>query len=88
MPYTYPILYIPWTSNALYPPANTRKIANGVELAEAIIYWYDFYAKMYELDANVLAAQAYTESAYTLWTYCSCVIKWKTSSKSKYCIGS
>jgi hypothetical protein len=66
MPYTYPILNITWTSHALYKGS---KITNGVELAEAIIDWYDYYSEKFGLDANVLAAQAYTESSYTLWTY-------------------
>ena len=70
MPYTYPLIKTKiWESNALYPPDNKRKIANGIELAEAIIYWYNFYAEKFQLDANVLAAQAFCESSYKLWIY-------------------
>lgn len=44
-------------------------ILTNAQLAEALIYWFDKYALMYELDANIIAAQAYQESLYNVWTY-------------------
>ncbi len=69
MPYTYPIINKNWTSHALYPPANQKEITNGIELANALIYWYNYYCKIYGLDANVIAAQGITESNYNIWIY-------------------
>lgn len=55
-----------WTSNVKY---NNVEIKNNKDLAKAIIDWYNYYAKIFEIDANILAAQAYIESAYKLWVY-------------------
>jgi N-acetyl-anhydromuramyl-L-alanine amidase AmpD len=46
-----------------------KMIENGNELAEAIIFWYEKYAAQYNLDANILAAQAYVESNFRMWVY-------------------
>ena len=66
MPYTYPVINQIWTANA-YCKGN--KITNGYQLAEALIYWYNYYAGIYGLDANVLAAQAFLESTYHIWVF-------------------
>lgn len=55
-----------WYSNAQY---NGKKISTNQELGEALIDWYNKYAKIFELDANVMAAQAYAESGYNVWIY-------------------
>jgi len=38
-------------------------------LAENLIKWFDLYANQYQIDANIVAAQAYQESGYLLWNY-------------------
>lgn len=38
-------------------------------LAESLKYWFNKYAEIYGLDANILAAQAYIESKYVMWYY-------------------
>lgn len=58
-----------WYSNALIPPGNQNKITTGEELAASLIYWFNYYAKAFELDANVVAAQTYAESQYKIWIY-------------------
>lgn len=57
-----------WTVNA------KTKIANGEDvtvdnLAESLISWFNEAADIYELDPNILAAQAYIESGFKLWWY-------------------
>jgi hypothetical protein len=55
-----------WTSNAKYEGS---LITTNAALGEALIKWYDKYGKIYEMDANVLAAQAFQESGYYIWNY-------------------
>jgi len=55
-----------WVSNSKY---NGKLITTNGELAEALIGWYDKFGQTYQMDANVLAAQAYQESAYIIWNY-------------------
>lgn len=55
-----------WISNAKY---NGTPITTNQQLGEALIDWYDKYGKIYQLDSNILAAQAYQESNYKLWNY-------------------
>ena len=55
-----------WTATPYY---NNKLIATNQELGEALIDWYDKYAKQYEIDANIIAAQGYAESAYCVWVY-------------------
>ena len=52
-----------------HPKFNGVPITTNDELANAIINWYDKYAKIYEIDANVVAAQGYQESGYKIWNY-------------------
>ena len=54
-----------WISN---PDINGGVRTNG-ELGEALIKWYNQYAEEYSMDANIMAAQAYQESAYIVWNY-------------------
>jgi hypothetical protein len=51
------------------PNDPTKIISTPDELANALIYWFNTYAKQYDLDANVIAAQAYAESSYVIWNY-------------------
>ena len=39
------------------------------QLATNLISWFNRYSQVYLLDANIIAAQAYAESAYNLWIY-------------------
>jgi len=54
-----------WTSN----PEINGGITTDAELAEALIRIYNKYAKIYKMDANILATQAYQESAFIIWNY-------------------
>ena len=54
-----------WTSN---PLINGGVSTNG-ELGEALIKWYNKYAEVFGMDANIMAAQAYQESAFIVWNY-------------------
>lgn len=65
-----------WVSNSKY---NGKLITTNGELAEALIGWYDKYGQTYQMDANVLAAQAFQESLYIVWNYA------KTSTASGIC---
>jgi zinc D-Ala-D-Ala carboxypeptidase len=49
-----------WKSNTITNPAT---------LATSLIGWYNEYASIYSMNANVLAAQAFVESNYKLWTF-------------------
>jgi len=55
----------PWISN---PNINGGIRTNG-ELGEALIRWYNKYAEEFQMDANIMAAQAYQESAFIVWNY-------------------
>lgn len=68
LPYALPVVssdYI-WISNA---KNNGKLLETNQQLGEALIAWYNKYAKTYEIDANVMAAQAYAESGYKIWNY-------------------
>ena len=56
-----------FTSNAL--DRFGRPITTNSQLGESLIFWFDFYAKQYDIDANIIAAQAYQESVYKVWNY-------------------
>jgi hypothetical protein len=53
------------------PYYNGKLITTNIELYDAIIYWYTYYcgASQYNLNANVLTAQAEHESAFIIWIY-------------------
>lgn len=44
-------------------------ITTNQQLGEKLIEWYNKYGKIYEINANVLAAQTYRESEYKVWAY-------------------
>ena len=50
-------------------PNTSIKMTSGNDLAQGLILWFNKYAQMYDLDANVIAAQAYAESGYKMWNY-------------------
>lgn len=45
------------------------EIKNNIQLAEALIDFYNTYGKKYNIDVNVLAAQALLESGFRIWVY-------------------
>ena len=53
------------------PTLNGQPIETNFQLGQALIQWFNFYSKLYSLDANIIAAQAYIESNYRLWAYSS-----------------
>ena len=55
-----------WEAQAYY---NNKLITTNQQLGEALINWYNKYGKLYEMNANVMAAQAYQESLYKIWNY-------------------
>jgi|JFJP01.1.fsa_nt_gi hypothetical protein len=67
LPYTGPPqIKKRWECNIMY---NGARITTGEVLAEALVVWFNKYAAQYQLDANVIAAQAYAESHYIMWNY-------------------
>jgi len=66
LPYTDPPLSKVWICNIIF---NGKQIATGADLATALIFWFNQYAGEYQMDANVIAAQAYVESGYKIWNY-------------------
>jgi hypothetical protein len=44
-------------------------ITTNEQLGESLIKWFNKYGELYIMDANVMAAQAYVESGYNIWTY-------------------
>jgi hypothetical protein len=76
LPYCSPqSIDVIWTSN----PDINGGIKTNSELGEALIKWYNKYANIYQLDVNILAAQAYQESLFKVWNYA------KTSTASGIC---
>lgn len=62
----YPRLNKIWTAS---PKFNNITITKYDKLSEALIYWFNLYSKQFDLDANIIAAQAYAESGFILWNY-------------------
>src|SRR5690606_12410655 len=56
-----------WEAN-VYDDSN-RLITTNDQLALQLIKWYNYYAKEYEIDANIIAAQGFAESAYKVWVF-------------------
>lgn len=48
---------------------NGKLITNNKEYIDYLIYYYNYYSNIYELDANILIAQAYVESGLKCWNY-------------------
>ena len=55
-----------WYSNAYY---NGVAIADNNALGVALIDWFNKYGDIFQMDANIIAAQAFVESAYRVWWY-------------------
>ena len=58
---------ITWTAHVTNQ--NGKTITNNTELANYLILLFNKYSNIYDLDANIIAAQAYEESRYRVWTY-------------------
>ncbi len=73
LPYSNMTTDVLWQAKPSYKPSDTSdnvsNITTNAQLAEALIILFDRYAKKYDLDANIIAAQAYAESRYRLWAY-------------------
>ena len=48
---------------------NGEDILTNEDVGKALIQWFDFFAGIYQLDANILAAQVFVETSYRLWAY-------------------
>jgi len=55
-----------WYSHAKY---NGIAISDNKALGIALIDWYNKYGDIFQMDANIIAAQAYIESSYKVWWY-------------------
>jgi len=56
-----------WISNS--KDQYKKNIVTNEQLGNAIIYWFEKYSKLYDLDSNIISAQAYQESKYNIWIY-------------------
>lgn len=59
----------PTTFIAAATDHNGTQITSNQQLGDALISWYNEFAELLDLDANLLAAQGYAESKYRLWHY-------------------
>jgi hypothetical protein len=67
LPFSYPEIDRNWIAQ---PKDDGGKIiTTNKELGNQLIKWYNKYGEIFEMDANILAAQAFQESKYTLWAY-------------------
>jgi hypothetical protein len=55
-----------WKSTTYY---NGKLVQTDEELGNALITWYNKYASIYQIDANIIAAQGFAESAYKIWVF-------------------
>jgi len=58
---------ITWTSKA--KDNNGNLITANQQLGEELIKWYDDYGKLFEMNANIIAAQTIAESGFRVWAY-------------------
>ena len=58
-----------WKCNVVNILRNNKSITNNSDFAEYIIELYDLYAQVYDVDANIMAAQGYQDSRYRCWYY-------------------
>ena len=58
-----------WVSNAKFPDSSNRLITSGTDLGDALIIWFNMLGERYQIDPNIMAAQAYVESGFCLWSY-------------------
>lgn len=68
VPFTYDVT-IPSTLIASIVDEEGNMIFNNTQYIEYLIRIYNYYAELYDLDANILVAQAYTESGLKVWNY-------------------
>ena len=57
-----------WTANVTNKYTG-KKVTNNNEFIDYIINLYNEYADEYNVDGNVLSAQAFVESEYRCWIY-------------------
>ena len=57
-----------WKANVIDIRTNSS-ISTNSQITEYLIYLFDTYSEQYELDSNIIAAQAYQESRYKCWIY-------------------
>jgi len=67
LPFSYPLINRSWIAQPKDGAGNV--ITTNSDLGKQIIKWYNKYAAEYNMDANILAAQAYQESKYVLWAF-------------------
>lgn len=48
---------------------NDNLITTPTQYADSLILWFNEYGKKYEINANIIAAQAYHESGYIPWNF-------------------
>jgi hypothetical protein len=59
-----------WVANLpIYKINGTSTAITSSNLGELLIKLFNYYSKEYDLDANIIAAQAYAESRYILWAH-------------------
>ena len=60
-----------WTANIkkYFTGIGSEHITTNGELADYLIEQFNHYAAIYNLDPNILAAQAYAESKFNMWIY-------------------
>lgn len=68
VPFTYDVT-IPSTLIAGIVDEEGYMIFNNTQYIEYLIRIYNHYAELYDLDANILVAQAYVESGLKVWNY-------------------
>lgn len=69
----YRLIFTDDGDNTIYNASPKDREGNTIttdsQLGESLIYWFDLYSELYELDANIIAAQAFIESKYVLWAF-------------------
>lgn len=68
LPHTNPITDIKEWECSVFDNGG-KKIENDYDFGKALIKWYNHYSKIYEIDANVMVAQAHVESGLKCWNY-------------------
>ena len=68
IPFTYDVT-LPSELVATIIDDDGNAITNNIQFINYLIKLYNKYGELYDLDANILVAQAYAESGYKLWNY-------------------
>jgi len=70
LPFTYPPVSKEkiWYAK-VYRIDNNELVDTNEKWADYLIFLYNHFANLYDIDPNILAAQAYIESHYILWNY-------------------